>query len=96
MDSHNSTLRATVRGFVQGVGFRVFVRSAAWKLDIKGFVKNMPDGTLHVVACGRKPALEQLLKAIWRGPAGADVAAVDTEWSDGEDSGLCVPFEVKH
>jgi len=90
-----STLRATVRGFVQGVGFRVFVRSSAWHLNLRGYVRNMPDGTLQVVAAGSRSALEKLLAEIWRGPAGAHITAVDTSWEDGEAVGLGPTFEVR-
>ena len=90
-----STLRATVRGFVQGVGFRVFVRSAAWHLNVRGYVKNMPDGTLQVVAAGSRAALDKLLAEIWRGPAGAHITAVDTSWEEGESVGLGPTFEVR-
>lgn len=42
-----------VRGVVQGVGFRAFVRRHARKLGVKGFVKNLPDGfTVEIVAEG--------------------------------------------
>jgi|SRR6266568_2213151 len=95
MDTANATLRATVRGFVQGVGFRIFVRSAAWHFNLQGYVRNMPDGTLQVVAAGPRPALEKLLAEIWRGPAGAHITAVDVNWQDGEAAGLRTPFEVR-
>jgi acylphosphatase len=89
-------MQATVQGFVQGVGFRVFVRSMAWRLNLKGYVRNMPDGTLRVVASGPRSSLEQLLAEIRRGPAGARVTSVDTAWQEGEAVGLSRPFEVRN
>ena len=94
MDNTN-TLRAIVRGYVQGVGFRVFVRSAAWHLNLRGYVRNMPDGTVQVVATGPRSAVEKLLAEIWRGPAGAHITAVDSTWEEGEAPGLGQTFEVK-
>ena len=88
-------MRATVKGYVQGVGFRVFVRSAAWRLHLKGFVRNMPDGTLQVVAAGPRSALDKLLAEVRRGPAGAQVHSVDTNWEEGEAAGLGQTFEVR-
>jgi acylphosphatase len=95
MDIDTTTLRATVRGFVQGVGFRVFVRSAAWHLNLRGYVRNLPDGTLQVIAAGPRPSLEKLLAQIWRGPAGAHITAVDVAWDPGTPPGLPSTFEVK-
>jgi acylphosphatase len=95
MDDSKKTLSATVKGYVQGVGFRIFVRGAAWRLGVKGFVKNMPEGTVKVVASGDDPSLETLLQAIRRGPVGAHVTAVDTDWQEGEAEGLPEPFEVR-
>jgi acylphosphatase len=99
-DSHSRdgaavSLKARVRGHVQGVGFRVFIRSAAWKLGIRGYVRNMPDGTVQLVASGAREGVENLLQQVWRGPAGADVLAVDSEWQDGELPGLSPRFEVR-
>jgi acylphosphatase len=96
MMDNTATLRATVRGFVQGVGFRVFVRSAAWHLNLRGFVRNMPDGTLQVVAAGPRTSLEKLLAEIWRGPAGAHITDVDTAWEEGTPASLGPTFEVQH
>ena len=89
------SLTARVRGHVQGVGFRVFIRSIAWNLGVKGYVKNMADGTVHLVAAGERQALERLIREVWRGPAGADISAVDTEWHQDEPAGLSPKFEVR-
>lgn len=85
-----------MRGFVQGVGFRVFVRSTAWNLHLRGYVKNLPDGTLRVVASGARSSLDELVKEIWRGPAGADVSAVDVDWDESGALELPSSFEVRH
>lgn len=90
------TLRAVARGYVQGVGFRVFIRSRAWDLGLKGYVKNMPDGTVKVVAVGLRSKLDSLLAEIWRGPAGAHVKSVETDWSEDEAADLPGNFEVRH
>ena len=89
------SLKARVRGHVQGVGFRVFIRSAAWHLGVRGYVRNIPDGTVMIVAVGNRESLERLLKEVWRGPAGAHVLAVDSEWQPGELQGLASQFEVR-
>jgi acylphosphatase len=95
MNNSKRTVRANVKGYVQGVGFRVFVRSAAWRLGLRGYARNMPDGTLLVLASGDQTSLETLLKEVWRGPAGAHVTSVDEQWTDGETPGLPASFEVR-
>lgn len=90
------TLKAVAHGFVQGVGFRVFLRSRAWGLGVRGYVQNLPNGTVKVVAIGEHANLEALLAEIWSGPAGAHVTSVETDWIEGEAAGLGPNFEVKH
>src|SRR4051812_15176444 len=95
-ESRKETLRAVAYGYVQGVGFRVFLRSHAWRLGLRGYVQNMADGSVKVVAAGPHSRLQNLLEEIWRGPAGAHVTSVDTSWIEGEASGLGAHFEVRH
>ncbi len=73
-------LVAEVHGLVQGVGFRYFTRRFARKLNLKGFVRNDPDGVVTVVAEGRRANLDALLDAIHDGPDLAEVDTVDEVW----------------
>ena len=73
-------LHAIVQGRVQGVGFRFFVVENAQRLDVTGWVRNRWDDTVEVVAEGPRPTLEKLVKALNRGPSGAFVTSVKTEW----------------
>jgi len=73
-------LHAVVKGRVQGVGFRYFVLESATELDLTGWVRNRWDESVEVVAEGEKQNLEQLLKALERGPRSAWVSGVDVEW----------------
>jgi acylphosphatase len=86
-------LDATVRGRVQGVGFRFFVVRHAMDLDLTGWVANESDGTVHCVAEGSRPALERLLAALEEGPAGAVVDRVTSGW--GPASGEFTSFDVR-
>ena len=70
-------LHATVRGRVQGVGFRWFVCREARALGLTGRVANLPDGSLEVAAEGDRAALDGLLFALRTGPAGSHVSAVE-------------------
>ena len=71
-------LEATVRGRVQGVGFRYFVVRRALELDLVGWVANAPDGSVQCVAEGSPAALDALEATLRMGPLGAVVEAVDT------------------
>jgi acylphosphatase len=73
-------LEATVIGAVQGVGFRWFVMQAAGSLALRGWVANRSNGTVVCVAEGPRPALEELLAALARGPIGAQVDRVIPAW----------------
>jgi len=71
-----------VEGVVQGVGFRYFTKKVAKELGVKGFVKNLPDGRVFIVAEGEEEKLEKFLSAIRRGPPLAIVKNVHV--SEGE------------
>jgi acylphosphatase len=73
-------LHATVRGMVQGVGFRYFVIDKALSLGLRGYTRNVSDGSVEVLAQGPRPALEKLLALLRRGPAAADVSEVEVDW----------------
>jgi acylphosphatase len=75
-------LHAIVRGSVQGVGFRWYVSRAAARLQLTGWVANLPDGSVEVVAEGPTGALEALVEVIRRGPPGAEVTGVDVSRSE--------------
>ncbi len=74
-------LHAVVEGRVQGVGYRYFVEDEAMSLDLKGWVRNLWDGRVEVVAEGQRQALEKLLVALWRGPRASSVTDIQVEWS---------------
>jgi acylphosphatase len=94
MDTEKARLQAHVHGRVQGVGYRVFVREAARRLDLAGSVCNEEDGSVLVVAEGARADLERLLAELHRGPGAARVTRVDAGWSSpvGEPAGR---FEVQ-
>lgn len=75
-------LHAYVRGQVQGVGFRYFVVEKAHSLGLHGYARNESDGSVEVLAQGPRPALEQLLALLRRGPSAAHVSEVRTTWRE--------------
>ncbi|HXX37251.1 MAG TPA: acylphosphatase [bacterium] len=75
-------VRAFVSGRVQGVGFRDFTRREARRLGLAGYVRNLPDGRVEVLAEGARGTLESLLSVLRDGPPGAWVRGVQVEWSE--------------
>jgi len=69
--------RYLVTGRVQGVGYRYFVLREAERLGVAGFARNLPDGSVEVVAEGTEEVLGQLEARLRAGPSFASVAAVD-------------------
>jgi acylphosphatase len=86
-------LDATVRGRVQGVGFRYFVIRRAMSLELTGWVSNEADGSVRCVAEGPRASLDELLQALEDGPAGAMVDRVMTAW--GPATGAFASFELR-
>jgi acylphosphatase len=86
-------LDATVRGRVQGVGFRYFVVRRAMDLGLTGWVANEPDGSVRCVAEGDRASLETLLTSLEQGPAGALVDRVSSRWE--MSAGGWRSFEVR-
>ena len=70
-------MRLLVRGRVQGVGFRWFVRVQARRLNLSGWVANRPDGTVELAASGDQEKLDELKRRVKRGPDGAQVISLD-------------------
>lgn len=75
-------LEAIVHGFVQGVFFRHNTRIEATRLGLTGTVRNLPDGSVRVIAEGPRDRLDRLLAWLRRGPDLAVVDRVDAEWRD--------------
>lgn len=73
-------LHAFVYGFVQGVGFRQFVKKESRKLGLVGWVKNLPDGRVELVAQGPQEQLDVLVKLLHKGSFISDVEGVEVEW----------------
>jgi len=68
---------AKVYGRVQGVGYRYFVKEKAQVLDVVGYVKNLEDGTVEVLAQGKEENLQKLIQELKKGPFLARVDKLD-------------------
>ncbi len=67
----------TVKGKVQGVGFRYFVYRNALAIGVNGFVKNMPNGDVYVEAQGSQEQLDEFIRTCKMGPSRARVDKVE-------------------
>ncbi len=72
-------VHATITGNVQGVFFRASAQQEARKLDLTGFVRNLPDGSVELEAQGDSADVDKLLDWCWTGPPEAEVARVTSE-----------------
>jgi acylphosphatase len=90
-----ASIRVIVYGRVQGIGFRFFTRERAKKLELTGYVRNLPDrGMVEVAAEGEKDRLESLVEYLKAGPPGARVERVDVNWL--EYAGRYPDFSVRY
>lgn len=71
-----------ISGFVQGVGFRYFIRDNAEKLGIKGWVRNTLDNRVEAVLQGDKISIEKLIDVCNKGPILSEVKEIDVVWED--------------
>ena len=89
-------VRAVVSGRVQGVFFRAATADRAVELGLRGYVRNLPDGRVEVVAEGNPTAVEALLAFCRTGPPSARVERVDVDEKPPGSSGEKAAFRVRH
>lgn len=69
-------MHCLVSGYVQGVSFRYHTRQQALNLGVSGWARNLSDGRVEVLAYGEAKAVESLCAWLHKGPAAAEVSAV--------------------
>jgi acylphosphatase len=72
----------SIRGRVQGVGYRAFVEREALAAGLEGWVRNRSDGSVEAVFSGPQDSVDKLIAACRRGPYAARVDAVDDRPAD--------------
>jgi acylphosphatase len=70
-----------IEGHVQGVGFRQFVKYKAKKLDITGWVKNLPDSRVEALIEGSPENVREMVEVCKKGPYLAQVKKIDVNWN---------------
>ncbi len=69
-------------GTVQGIGFRYTVMSVAAGFEVSGFVRNLPDGRVELVAEGAKDELQAFQTAIRDAGVGHFIRDEQVTWTD--------------
>lgn len=72
----------TLRGQVQGVGFREWMVREATRLSVSGWVRNRADGSVEALLAGPPAAVEELARLCRRGPSLAEVVSLTEELTD--------------
>ena len=78
------TAQIIVQGMVQGVGYRFYVVELARQYSIRGYVQNLPNGRVAVVAEGDKGILNDFIERLRIGSTSAHVTGIDVKWSEEE------------
>ncbi|MCK4555333.1 MAG: acylphosphatase [Candidatus Aenigmarchaeota archaeon] len=81
-----------VKGLVQGVFFRAFTKETADRLGLSGWVRNLADGSVEVVAEGEEQALKEFVSCLKKGPPKSCVDKVQIEYSGAKNEfiGFCI------
>ncbi|MBN1109882.1 MAG: acylphosphatase [Methanomassiliicoccales archaeon] len=81
------------KGKVQGVYFRQYARRWAEMLSLNGYIRNMPDGTVHAVFEGQRQAVQEIIRKLKNEHPHADVAHVEIQVEEPEG---IQGFEILH
>jgi len=80
-------------GRVQGVGFRYNTAEVAERFDVRGYVRNQPDGTVRLVAEGEKEEIREFVAAVQERMSGF---IRDTEIDESTPNGEFADFSIRH
>ena len=81
-----------VSGMVQGVGYRFFVTKIARRMELTGWVKNLPSGEVEIEVEGPKGLVETLITEIQTGNSWAVVRNIEVAW--GKYQGKYTGFDI--
>jgi acylphosphatase len=73
-------IQCVVSGQVQGVAYRAYIQDSATELGLVGYVKNLPNGTVEVVAQGDPATLKDFVEYLHEGSLMAKVESVAVDW----------------
>lgn len=73
-------MQCVISGRVQGVAYRTYVQDVACALGIVGYVRNLPNGEVEVLAQGNQSVLKELVEYLHEGSVLAKVEGVAVDW----------------
>jgi len=73
-------MRCVIFGKVQDVQYRVYAQDSAVELELVGYVKNLPDGTVEVLAQGMPDTLKEFVEYLYEGSLSSTVESVSVDW----------------
>ncbi len=91
---HMIEMYAVVSGKVQGVRYRTYVQESATDLQLIGYVKNLRDGTVEVVAQGMPDTLKEFVEYLNEGSLLSKVESVSVDWRS--ISATYIEFSLLH
>jgi acylphosphatase len=86
--------RIYILGFVQGVGFRQFVKKNAKNLSLNGYVKNLSDRRVEALVQGTKEDIQKLITTCEKGTFFSEIKSVQIEWEEKQEK--YQTFEILH
>ena len=89
-----NAIHMRVTGLVQGVGFRAYVKARADERGIRGWVRNQPDGSVHVLSILPEGTMESWIEAVRQGPVGSIVEGVEVR-NASPDDGITEIMEIR-
>jgi acylphosphatase len=94
MMSGKTRVHVLISGRVQGVAYRFFAEKWANSLDVTGWVRNLHDGRVEVLAEGDRPNIDRFLERLRAGPRLAQLDDFEIRWDDytGEFSAFLITF----
>ncbi|MBU0909611.1 MAG: acylphosphatase [Proteobacteria bacterium] len=87
-------IRAVVSGRVQGVCFRAYTREAALRYGVKGWVRNLPDGSVEALVSGDADPVERMIAWLHQGPPSSRVSRVTLEEIEPDEQ--FAAFEIRY
>jgi acylphosphatase len=91
MDVHAHII---VSGIVQGVGFRFFVMRIARKMQLTGWVRNLPSGEVEIDVEGPRGLIDSFIQDLNVGNTWARVTRINVQW--GSFSGKYTGFDITY
>jgi len=94
MEMEKARVHVFISGLVQGVFFRWNTKKMADKLQLSGWVRNLPDGRVEAIFEGNKENIEKMIEWCKKGPPEAIVEKVETLWEEykGEYKGFKIVY----